>query len=236
MGAEGFGYREADLTLKFGNKIKEELEKFGLKVKITRDGTEDKETFNVYTVYNEDGRVNTVGKSKAKYVLSIHLNSNEQQNAQRGVEVYAPTKADLGLAKSFADNIVKYGNTNYSGLNVYYKADKGVYVRTFTEKGIAESIQDARRRGYEPYNITVDTPYLYMIREPGGIATNAYVDGRNKEYGKNLYYDSNIGLEAYLLELGYINNRFDLQNMLNNEDGYVQGIVKSMKNEIFGEE
>lgn len=40
-----------------------------------------------------------------------------------------------------------------------------------------------------------------MLRETGGIATKAYVDGRNPNYGKNMFYNSNIGVEAYLLEL-----------------------------------
>ena len=72
-GAEYNGYYEANLTLEYANMIKKELEKLGLKVQITRDGTEDKETFGVYSVYDENGRVNIVGKSKAKYVFSVHL-------------------------------------------------------------------------------------------------------------------------------------------------------------------
>ena len=47
--------------------------------------------------------------------------------------------------------------------------------------------------------MTTDTPYLYMLRETGGIATGAYVDGRNKSFGTNKYYNSNIGVEALLL-------------------------------------
>lgn len=77
----------------------------------------------------------------------------------------------------------------------------GVYVRTFRDFEIEEGIEEAIEAGHEPYDITNDTPYLYMIRETGGIATKAYVDGRNTEYGKNKYYNSNIGVEAYLLEL-----------------------------------
>ncbi len=57
-----------------------------------------------------------------------------------------------------------------------------------------------------------------MLRETGGIATGAYIDGRNKEYGKNNYYNSNIGIEAYLLELGYINNDKDREHVLNNQE------------------
>ena len=33
---------------------------------------------------------------------------------------------------------------------------------------------------------------MYTIREVGGLATNAYVDGRNKSYSANEYYKSGI--------------------------------------------
>lgn len=230
-GAKAGGYQEADLTLKIAKEVTEELKKLGFKVKMTRDGTEGEE-YSVYTVYDKDGRVNVVGDSKAKYVFSIHLNSVEQANSQSGVEIYAPTKINLKLAKAFAANIVKYADTIYSKLDVIYRVDEGIYVRTFTKNGIEESAKEARKKGYEPYNITEDTPYLYMLRETGGIATGAYVDGRNKTYGTNLYCHSNIGIESYLLELGYINNRTDLQNILNNQKGYVEGIINTIKENI----
>ena len=70
-----------------------------------------------------------------------------------------------------------------------------------------------------------------MLRETGGIATGAYVDGRNKAYGTNKFYNSNIGIEAYLLELGYINNSNDMENLLENEDG----IVQTVKTKILGQ-
>ena len=232
-GAEGSGYKEADLTLKYSKKIKEELEKLGLKVRITRDGTENEETFGVYTVYDEDGRVNIVGNSKAKYVFSIHLNSITEKNSLSGVEIYAPPKTDLKLAKAFADNIVKYGKTTYSDLEATYRKYDGVYVRTFKEWEIEDAINDAKKSGYTPYNITEETPYLYMLRETGGIATSAYVDGRNKSYGTNKYYNSNIGVESYLIELGYINHRTNLKNLIDNEDGYVKGVVETIKESIF---
>lgn len=230
-GAKSGGYQEADLTLKIAKVVTEELRKLGLKVKMTRDGTEGDE-YSVYTIYDKDGRVNVVGDSKAKYVFSIHLNSVEQANSQSGVEIYAPTKINLKYARAFAENIVKSANTRYSKLDVNYRKEDGIYVRTFTEKGIEDSAKEAKKNGYEPYSITEETPYLYMLRETGGIATGAYVDGRNKKYGKNLYKNSNIGIEAYLLELGYINSRTDLQNILNNQQGYVYGIIKTIKEDI----
>ena len=71
-----------------------------------------------------------------------------------------------------------------------------------------------------------------MIREIGGKTTGAYIDGRNKKIGKNQYYDSNKGVESYLIELGYIINKTDLNNMLNNQSAYVEAITKSIKDYI----
>lgn len=172
------------------------------------------------------------GDAKAKYVFSIHLNSIRDPNSLSGVEIYAPPKVELNLAKAFADNIVKYAKTPYSNLEVTYKQKEGVYVRTFRAWEIEESIHEAEVAGYEPYNVTSETPYLYMIRETGGIATKAYVDGRNTSYGKNKYYNSNIGVEAYLLELGYINNDTDLAKLLNEQDNYVKAVITTVQDKL----
>ena len=184
------------------------------------------------TSMQKTGKANVIGKSGAKYVFSVHLNSIEEPNSESGVEIYAPSKMNLNFAKAFADNIVKYANTNYSTLNPTYKVTDGVYVRTFKASEIENSANEAKAKGYKPYDITEDTPYLYMVRETGGIATGAYVDGRNKKVGRNVLYNSNIGLEAYLLEIGYINNDKDLRNILNNNSGYVRGIVETIKEHL----
>lgn len=68
-GAKGSGYDEADLNLEYGKKVKSELEKLGLKVKITRDGTEAEESFGRNTVYAENGRINIVRKFKGKICI-----------------------------------------------------------------------------------------------------------------------------------------------------------------------
>lgn len=165
-------------------------------------------------------------------MISVHLNSIDEPNSENGVEVYVPSHTDLRVARMFAKNIVQYANTNYSTLEAIYRKEDGVYARTFQEWEIEESNASARKNGYQPYYITEDTPYLYMLRETGGIATGAYVDGRNTEYGKNMYFNSQIGVEAYLLELGYINNDQNLKKLLNEKDGYVKGIVETIKNLI----
>ena len=93
---------------------------------------------------------------------------------------------------------------------------------------------EAIKNGYEMYNADTSTPYLYMIRETGGFMTKAYIDGRNTKYDNNNYYNSNIGSESYLLELGYINNKNDINFIINNKDNYSKviayGIDEYIKN------
>ncbi len=95
------------------------------------------------TVYDRDGRVNIVGLSKAKYVFSIHLNSITEPNSESGVEIYVPPKTNIKYAKLFAENIVKYADTNYSTLDTTYKVEKGIYARTFRDWEIEESNNEA---------------------------------------------------------------------------------------------
>lgn len=220
-------YYESEITLDYGKTLKESLEKLGLKVKLTRDGTNEEE-LGIYDAYDKNGRAVIPNNVKAKYVLSIHLNSLPYKIRTGGVEVYAPTLSNLDFAKSLADNIVEYANTNYS-LGSTFKEDDGVYVRYLTDDDIASSIVEAHNNNYEPYDIKPNTPYYFMIREIGGIATHAYVDGRNTDYGENPYYDSNFGAETYLLELGYIVCDNDLNNILNNKEGYIEGITEAVK-------
>ena len=71
-----------------------------------------------------------------------------------------------------------------------------------------------------------------MIRETGGINTHAYVDGRDPKYSINKYYKSNIGTESYLLEIGYISNNYELNNMLENKEKYAGAIATCITNYI----
>ena len=134
---------------------------------------------------------------------------------------------DLSFAKSLADNIVKTANTSYSTFNVY-KKDDGVYVHNYSQVEIDSAAASAKKNNFEPYNITTSTPYLYILREIGGIATNAFIDGRNTKYGANKYIKSNVGIEGYSIDLGYMFIKKDLENILDNKDLYMQGICNAI--------
>ena len=223
VGAVSGRYMESEIALDCALELKTQLEAIGLKVLLTRDSTESEEEYTMYNIYDEDGRVTMTNEFHAKVLISLHLNSNLSDNVDGGVEVYASPNSDLTLAKMLADNIVGTAKTEYSTMETD-KVDEGVYVRTI-------EIQNYRNSSsyFRTYNGIFDSiPYLYIIREIGGIATGAYVDGTNKAYGVNEYRNSNVGVEGYLVELGYINVDEDLDNILENEDLYMKAIVDSI--------
>ena len=86
-----------------------------------------------------------------------------------------------------------------------------------------------KEEGLEPYNITLNCPYMYMIRELGGVNTYAYVDGRSTSNGFNKHYNSIKTTEPYLLELAYINYPDDLYKALNSTNAFVEAINNSIK-------
>ena len=228
LGSESDGYNEAEIVLEYGLALQEKLEEMGYKVLITRDVSQSSSEDTTTNMYDDDGRVTIANESQAKLLISIHFDSNMYNLSSGGIEVYAPCNCNLDFAKTLADNLVSTAGASYSPFTLY-KEDDGVYVQNFTEYNIQVQEEVAIRNGYEPYNITTSTPYLYIIRETGGIATNAYVDGRNSTYSANKYYDSNVGIESYFLELGYIDIDSDLENVLENKDLYIQAIADSIE-------
>lgn len=220
------GITEADITLSYAKLLKDKLESKGLKVILTRND-ENNENYTSTNMYDENGRITIACASKAKYMISLHLNNGKQ--GLKGLEIYSPAKCKLDFAQNMANKIVTYTNIEYSNNNSFKKGD-GVYVRNFTSNVINEYINTANKKGYEPYNLTLDTPFLYTIREVGGIATNAYVDGRNTSYSANKYYKSNQGIECYQIEMGYIKN--DLEIIKTQMEQYVTAICESILDEI----
>ena len=215
---------EADITLEYAKLLKNSLQEKGYKVLLTRDDDNTK-YFSYTNMYDQDGRITNACKSKAKLMISLHI--NQGNNSLNGLEIYCPCNSNLQFAKELANKITEYSNIEYSNNSSFRKID-GVYERNFTKAEIKSFAKTAEDKGYEPYPITVQTPYLYTIRETGGIATNAYVDGRNTDYSANEYYNSNQGIECYQVELGYIKN--DLEIITNEKENYVKAMVEAICN------
>jgi len=216
----GKEYYESNLTLNVSLLLKKELENIGFKVKLTRDS-------DIYLEpYGEGGRALIPNQYNTKYSFSIHFNSDYGIMSYGGVEVYTPNNIALTLPTIIANNlsdIVGYSKNNN------YKLQNGVYYKYFKQKDIDESKQSMLENNMEPYNIILNSPYMYMIREVGGVNTHAYVDGRNDYYGLNKYYNANQTAEPYLLELAYINYSNDLNKIINNSELFSKAISDSIK-------
>lgn len=213
-------YYEADLTLEISLLLKEELENLGLKVKLTRED----DTY--LDPYGEGGRALLPNDYSGKYSLSIHLNSAEGKMNYGGVEVYIPNDINTEFATLLADNLSDVVNYSKKATD---KVENGVYFTYFTESDIEQSNQDMIDKDMEPYDIVEGSPYMYMIREVGGINTYAYIDGRNDYYGLNDYYNSNQTAEPYLLELAYINYNSDLKKLVNFPEDFSNAISSAIE-------
>lgn len=229
-GALSGSYKESDFTMDISLKVKKLLENKGITVKLTHKENEiDKD--KTMDEYNEHGRAVIPNEVKSKYTFSIHFNKNAAKSVH-GVEIYTPNNIDISFAKTISDAIIQTTDLDYSS-NRLYKADNGVYTHNFTESEVKSSLDGYKEKGYKPYNVSTKSNYLYMIRETGGYLTGAYVDDSNIEkVGINPYYNSNMGNESYLLELGYMSNTNDLAIILSSKDKIAKAISDSIIKEL----
>ena len=224
-GAEAFGYSERDFTYSLAELIKEKLESDGYKIVLTRGELSQNELLEEY---NDGGRAVVSSEVYSKYLFSLHFNSNSVSSVN-GLEIYSPANINYDFAKALADNITSMTGINYSTQRTY-KLYNGVYSHSFSETEIENSLKGYEEKNYQPYNVTTNSNYYYMIRETGGIITGAYVDDSNPdEVGVNPYYNSNRGTESYVLELGYITNSNDFEIIQNKQDTIADAIVKTIK-------
>lgn len=223
VGASKNGYFESKINLDYALKLKKSLENLGLKVKLTRD------TDVSIANYGKNSRTGIPYETKAKLMLSIHQNSSNRNVNKGGFEIYLPNHSSQEFASLTVKNIKEYTSSPISK-NTSYKIADGIYLRTLDKTNLEAMKKEALENNYKPYeNATTDSTYYYMIREVGGIITGSYVDSRNPNKPGNIYYDSNHGTEAYLLELGYLNSSSNLKILLNEKDLFVKAISLSVK-------
>lgn len=229
-GVSGNGYVESDVTMEISNKIKENLETKGIKVKLTR--TEDSLSPNEYfDEYNEGGRAVISHEVNAKYVFSIEANSSTNSQTS-GFGIYTAVGINYDFTAKLVENIIAKTNLKTSA-NTSNRIDYGIYSHNFNESEVEENMAYYDSKGYKRYNVTTKSNYLYMIRETGGIMTGAYVDDSNPEkVGTNPYYNSNIGAESYIINLGYLTNKDDITAITANQDAYAEAISNSIIEEL----
>lgn len=224
-GALNNKYRESSFTMDIALGIKKKLENSGLKVKLTREKDQLGKD-ELLEEYGPSGRAVIPHNVHAKYLFSIHINSNPYRQAN-GLEIYTAKNINYDFAKTLTKNIIRSTGLNYS-TNRNYKIFNGIYSRNFSNNDIIESRKEKKNKNLQPYDISKDSNYFYIIRETGGIVTGAFVDDRNKKILGNPYVKTNVGIESYLLELGFISNNSDLKKLINNPNSYIDSISNSI--------
>lgn len=229
-GVTGNGVYESDITMEMADKVKEKLEKKKVKVKLTRtkDSLSDSDYFDEY---NDGGRAVISHEVEAKYLFSFQANSSTSTKTS-GFSIHTAANINYDLSAKLVENIIAKTNLKTSA-NTSHRVDYGIYTHNFTESEIADNMAYYDRKGYQHYNITTNSNYLYMIRESGGIVTGAYVDDSNPEkVGVNKYYNSNKGAEAYIIDLGYLTNQDDFKAITENQDAYAEAIANTIIEEL----
>ncbi len=115
---------EDELIINCGKTLKNMLENEGMKVLLTRDSNEKKDTES--NMYDDNGRINIINASGAKFLISLDLNNNLYSKNSGGVEVYAASNLNLAFATSLAGNIVQKANAKYSKLNLFKKEERSI--------------------------------------------------------------------------------------------------------------
>ena len=202
--------------LEYGKALKASLEEKGYKVKLSRDDS-NSDKMTELKAYDDDGRISVCCKSKAKYMISLH----NTDGSSSGFEVYVPNNSDLKIATDIVNNLYNGTSLEFSDYKTY-RVENGIYQKNYTKTAIETYTQNLRNQGIEPYDISEDTSQVYTIREVGGIATHAYVDGRNTKYSANKYYNSNQGIESYQICVGNIKS--DLETLLEEKEQIVKAI------------
>lgn len=115
---------EANVALEYAKMLKQSLEEVGYKVKLTRDDS-NSSSFTSTNMYDEDGRIGIACKTKAKLMISFHINNDVNRNL-KGFEIYSPCKSDLSFATEMANKIKEYSTISFSNNNSFKQAERRI--------------------------------------------------------------------------------------------------------------
>ena len=181
-GANAFGAKESDLTLKIAQYCKEELAKYDVNVVMTR--TTDTR-LSEEAAMDLKNRVEVAKKAGASYFISIHINS-ALNSAAKGAEVYYPNTSGNKNLSSNGQNLAKAIQKQLTTLGLY---DRGIKIRNYTDGTTS----------YDP--TSSDKDYYGVIRYAkeanitGLIVEHCFISNKDE-------FDKCLGSNAKLQQLG----------------------------------
>ena len=181
-GANAFGAKESDLTLKIAQYCKEELSKYDVNVVMTR--TTDTR-LSEEAAMDLKNRVEVAKKAGASYFISIHINS-AQNSAAHGAEVYYPNTSGNKNLSSNGQALAKAIQSQLAALGLY---NRGIKIRNYTD-GTTSSNPNSSDQDY--YGVI---RYAKQANITGLIVEHCFIS--NKEE-----FDKYLGSDAKLQQLG----------------------------------
>lgn len=181
-GANAFGTKESDLTLKIAQYCKEELAKYDVNVVMTR--TTDTR-LSEEAAMDLKNRVEVAKKTGASYFISIHINS-AQNSAAHGAEVYYPNTSGNKNLSSNGQNLAKAIQSQLAALGLY---DRGIKIRNYTD-GTTSSNPNSSDQDY--YGVI---RYAKQANITGLIVEHCFISNKDE-------FDKYLGSNAKLQQLG----------------------------------
>ena len=181
-GANAFGAKESDLTLKIAQYCKEELAKYDVIVVMTR--TTDTR-LSEEAALDLKNRVEVAKKAGASYFISIHINS-AANSAAKGAEVYYPNTSGNKNLSSNGQNLAKAIQSQLAALGLY---DRGIKIRNYTD-GTTSSNPNSSDKDY--YGVI---RYAKEANITGLIVEHCFISNKDE-------FDKYLGSNAKLQQLG----------------------------------
>lgn len=181
-GANAFGTKESDLTLKIAQYCKEELSKYDVNVVMTR--TTDTR-LSEEAAMDLKNRVEVAKKAGASYFISIHINS-AANSAAKGAEVYYPNTSGNKNLSSNGQNLAKAIQSQLASLGLY---DRGIKIRNYTD-GTTSSNPNSSDQDY--YGVI---RYAKQANITGLIVEHCFISNKDE-------FDKYLGSNAKLQQLG----------------------------------
>lgn len=181
-GANAFGTKESDLTLKIAQYCKEELAKYDVNVVMTR--TTDTR-LSEEAAMDLKNRVEVAKKAGASYFISIHINS-AANSAAKGAEVYYPNTSGNKNLSSNGQNLAKAIQSQLASLGLY---DRGIKIRNYTD-GTTSSNPNSSDQDY--YGVI---RYAKQANITGLIVEHCFISNKDE-------FDKYLGSDAKLQQLG----------------------------------
>lgn len=203
-GRSAFSLVEANETLRLALLLKEDLEKSGLKVYLTRDDHED-----VVDLYGVEGRLYQAYQVQAKYYIELNM-------------MYSSNEAIRGSTAHYS----RYASNRFATLVFKSYLDNTKLVpRGTSTNGNIDGVKAAP--SYEGYDA------IPVIRESGGrilgAGTMSEASMENASFNKN----ARIGMQSLSLDLIYISNQEDVdyftQNLETLSVNLSQGIIDYLR-------